>query len=343
MAVKPAFDTSPDRENLAEVLLDFPNQFSEYLNLGKGMVLTGHFENIIVQGMGGSALPALLLQQFRLTKIPLFISRSYNLHPAANSRSLVICSSYSGNTEETITAFQAAQRLRGTMLVISTGGELMQRAKNAAIPFVQLPSGYQPRMALGIFTVTLTNVLDSAGLVTAPPEEWAPGVADLLRRQAGAFEKHWDYEIQTRKMAMTLKGKTPLLYASSQHFATAQIAKIILNENSKVPAFWHIFPELNHNEMVGMTTPQAKFHLLIFRDPTDHPRERLRMEITSDLYAQKGIPSTVYNLPGNNIFQRTFAGLYFIMWTSYWLALAYGHDPTPVKMVEDLKRRLRRK
>jgi glucose/mannose-6-phosphate isomerase len=118
------------------------------------------------------------------------------------------------------------------------------------------------------------------------------------------------------------------------------IWKIKINENAKTPAFWNYFPELNHNEMVGFTLPQAKFHILLLMSEKEHSQNIKRMKITSELLRKKGVETTFINMPGNDTFENIFSTLILGDWTSYYLALAYNQDPTPVEMVEDLKKLL---
>ena len=147
-------------------------------------------------------------------------------------------------------------------------------------------------------------------------------------------------ENQGKKIAQKLIGKTPIIYAADKLRAIAMVWKIKINENAKTPAFYNVFPELNHNEMVGFTLPQGKFHILTLLDKNDHPQVIKRMKITAKLYAQKGIETTLIEINKQDIFSLIFQTLLLGDWISYYLALAYKQDPTPVKMVEDLKKML---
>jgi glucose/mannose-6-phosphate isomerase len=118
------------------------------------------------------------------------------------------------------------------------------------------------------------------------------------------------------------------------------IWKIKINENAKTPAFWNFFPELNHNEMVGFTLPQAKFTVVMLRDSDDHPKNKKRFEVTAGLLREKGVSVEIVEMPGETVFEKMFGSILIADFTSYYLALEYGQDPTPVNMVEQLKKML---
>jgi len=138
-------------------------------------------------------------------------------------------------------------------------------------------------------------------------------------------------------LARTLHGATPVIYAPDAFWPLARIWKIKINENAKTPAFWNVFPELNHNEYVGFTNPQGRFHIVMLTDAQDHPRNRKRFDITAATLQERGIGVTLRAIPEGDIIARYFHTLALADWTSYFLALLYGQDPTPVDMVEDFK------
>jgi glucose/mannose-6-phosphate isomerase len=140
-----------------------------------------------------------------------------------------------------------------------------------------------------------------------------------------------------RAIAQKIKGQTPIVYTSDFFRPLAMIAKIALNENAKTPAFYNVYPELNHNEMVGYTLPQGKFHILTFTSSQDHSQIQKRMHITAELLKEKGIETTFVEMPEGHIFYTIFYAIILGEWISYYLALAYNQDPTPVMMVEKLK------
>ena len=163
----------------------------------------------------------------------------------------------------------------------------------------------------------------------------------MKKRRNKLKENAEEFEEQGKKIAEELLGKTPVVYGSTKFKSLAMIWKIMFNENAKTPAFWNFFPELNHNEMVGFTKPQGKFQLVILRDQNDHPRNLKRIEITTDILKNYGVDSTIVDMPEDGMLYRIFATLQIGCWASYYLALKYEIDPTPVEMVEELKEKLK--
>jgi len=166
-----------------------------------------------------------------------------------------------------------------------------------------------------------------------------PDTTSKLLSLAKKLREHMDYhERQGMELAAKIKGRTPVIYSSPKYKPVAMVWKIKINENAKTPAFWNFFPELNHNEMVGFTNPKSKFFIIMLKDPEDHPRNLKRYDATSRLLVEKGVESEVIEMRGHDVFSKMFSSLNLADWTSYYLALEYGQDPTPIVMVENLKK-----
>ncbi|MEX2054960.1 MAG: SIS domain-containing protein, partial [Candidatus Andersenbacteria bacterium] len=193
--------------------------------------------------------------------------------------------------------------------------------------------GMQPRHTLFASFVGIATALKNSGL--------AEDVTDDLRRVADVLDHVVPtQEAEAKQLAATLKGKTSVYTSGSLLSFAAKNFKIQTNENVKTPAFWNEFPELNHNEMVGFTHPQAPFHVVMLRDPSDHPRIKARMDVTTELYRQWGVEVTSVAVQGETLLEKLFYAVSFGMWTTYFLAEAYGIDPVPVEGVENFKKRL---
>ncbi|MEA3323253.1 MAG: SIS domain-containing protein, partial [Patescibacteria group bacterium] len=248
----------------------------------------------------------------------------------------IICS-HSGNTEETISSFQEAIDNKLLCVGISAGGQLEQMCLQNNVPHIKMPvpfENFQPRMATGHFFAAIVQILISAGKI---PDHKEKVINDMVPRLQLMVENS---EEQGKELARKLIGTTPIIYASEKFRSLAMIWKIKINENSKVPAFCNYFPELNHNEFVGFTNPQAKFHIVMLRDPDDHPRDLLRYDATAKALQKKGIESEIIVMKGENILEKLFSTISLCDWVSYYLALEYEQDPTPVNMVEDFKKAL---
>ncbi|MBU1178147.1 bifunctional phosphoglucose/phosphomannose isomerase [Patescibacteria group bacterium] len=328
-----------DKSNMRQVILDFPQQFTKALEFAKDIKAEWDFDNVIICGMGGSALPADIVRAYLETTdqhIPITVIRDYDLPASTNKNSLVIISSYSGNTEEPVECYQKAKVKKYQLIGLAKTGKVIAMCQQDNVPFVQYPddgSAFQPRYATGYVFTSMLSVLANAGKIK--------GISQDIKKLA-AFLENIDQEEKGKAIAQKIADTTPITYSTTKYGASmARIIKIKLNENAKTFAFYNDFPELNHNEMLGGTNPKNNFSVLIFRDPDEHPRNLKRIEITAKLWRDKEIPVEIIDLEGSNTIEKTFYGLNLGDWIAYYLALEYGQDPTPVEMVEDLKKQLK--
>jgi len=324
-----------------ETILNFPKQFKKGLAAVNHLKISQSPQNIIICGMGGSAIPALLLKTcFPFFKTPLYLHRNYHLPPQANKKSLIIAISYSGNTEETISAFETSLKKGITPTVITTGGKLAELARKKSVPLVLLPDEkIQPRSAAGLMFAALAKILCNAGIINKTELEKIAKLEKTLKPK--------EFENKSRRLAKNLKGKIPLIYSSDKFKAVARVWKINFNENSKIPAFWNYFPELNHNEMNGFENartqlPTTKFAIIILEDKQDHPRILKRMQLTAEMLRGGNLTVDFIKIKGKNELEKTFNTLLFGELTAYYLAKEQKINPEPVKMVEELKKKLER-
>lgn len=335
-----------DRSDLHQAILDSPDQFRVGFELAKNIQVPGKFRAIEISGMGGSNLPSNLLRiylndLFRHDKpeeqpLAIYQNRSYNLPPEAYHDCLNFICSYSGNTEESVASFEEALEHNLPCIALSAGGKIEEMAKENGMPHVKLPipsPNFQPRMGTGYFFGALFQILVNQGLVRNT-------TAELLLAAEGIKKELGRLEEQGKVLAKKLVGKTPVVYASAKYKSVAMVWKIKINENAKTPAFWNFFPEVNHNETAGFTNPQGKFFILMLRDPDTHPQILKRFEVTKKLMQNKGIEAEIFDLEGESVYTKIFTSIALGDFTSYYLALEYGQDPTPVDMVEDLKKLL---
>ncbi len=336
---------SVDVSNLRQVILDTPEQFQEGFKLAAHIRLEGTFDTLVFSGMGGSALPADLLRTYlddisqrypESRPVTILQNRSYGLMPRRPGAPLHFVCSYSGNTEETLETFAALLKDGASMIGVSSGGKLEALCLENGIQHIKLPipnPTFQPRMGTGYFMGAFLQVCMTLGLIPDVREEVAAATQ-------GYAEKRLEIEEKGKKLAATLAKTTPVVYSGESYKSVALVWKIKLNENAKTPAFWNFFPELNHNEMVGWTLPQGRFTALFLRDPSDHPRIVKRLGITAELLREKGVAVEMIDLEGDSVFEKIFSTVMLGDFTSYYLALEYGQDPTPVDMVEKLKKLL---
>ncbi len=293
-------------------------------------------ETYIIAGMGGSNLASGLLKLLR-PDLNIYFHKNYGLPrlPKKQLRqSLLIASSHSGNTEETIDAFQKAMREKIPVAVVASGGKLLDLARKNKKPYIQLPHGIQPRTAIGHSLLAFLKILgDSAGL------REAANLASQL--------KSTEYERAGKTLARKLKGNVPIIYSSEKNGILSYNWKVRLNETSKIPAFSNVFPELNHNEMTGFDIKQntrelsQKFFFVFLKDANDNPRILKRMNVTERLYRERGLPVEVVIVNGKTPLHKMLSCILIADWTSYYLAKEYGVDPEPVPLVEEFKKLIR--
>ena len=204
------------------------------------------------------------------------------------------------------------------------------------IPHIKMPvpfENFQPRLGTGYFFGAVIQTLINHELV--------PNTKDMILETAQKLKDNISvFEERGKALAEKIAGKTPVIYTSTKYKPVAMIWKIMINENGKTPAFWNFFPELNHNEANGFVSPQGKFVAIMLRDPADHPRNYKRYEVTAQVIREYGTDSEIIDYEDGDIFYKMFSSLLLGGFTSYYLALAYGNDPTPVEIVEKFKKLL---
>ena len=292
------------------------------------------FGAFVVAGMGGSHLAADILKAWH-PELDLIVWNDYGLpklHERDMKDRLIILSSYSGNTEETIDALNTAKAKKLNFAVIAARGKLIKLAQSLKVPYVQMPDFHmQPRMATGL---SLKAVLAIMG-----EKAWlyeAKVLATVLRPSR---EEH-----RGKDLAKRLHGSIPVVYASGKNAAIAHNWKIKLNETGKMPAFWNTIPEANHNEMTGFdakgkTTPLSRhFQFVILKDGGDDRRITKRMNVLEKLFRDRGFKTEIVLMQGKNELHKIFNALSLADWTAFHAAKLYGVDPEQVPMVEEFKK-----
>jgi glucose/mannose-6-phosphate isomerase len=316
-----------------EIIKNFSRQF-EYEPQIEGSLSLEGVKNFIAVGMGGSHLAADILNSYDQS-FNILVHKNYglpNLPEEILKESLIILNSYSGDTEEVIDSFNLALEKKLKMASITYNGKLLELSKEHNIPFIKLPEPkIQPRLALGFHTKALLKILNK--------EKELKEISELVY-----LLKPEEFEGQGKELAQKVKDKIPIIYASEKNQAIAYIWKIKFNETSKIPAFYNVFPELNHNEMTGFDIKETTRHLpqnfifLILFDKEDHPKIQKRMTILKNLYEERNLKVEILKLEGQNRFHKIFSSLVLAYWTSFYLAKEYQVKPEEVPMVEEFKK-----
>jgi glucose/mannose-6-phosphate isomerase len=303
--------------------------------------LTRPFGNIVVAGMGGSALAALMSQSWPSYSVPFELCRSYNVPAFVCQDTLFIASSYSGNTEETLGALTQAEERGAQIVVIASGGKLADIAHERSYPLLLLPQVGQPRFAVFASYKAHLTLLMKAGIVHNLDEVTA--AASLLKQASEA----WAPTVSThnnwaKQIALELMGKTQIIYAGPLLFPAAYKWKISLNENAKNLAWCSQLPEFNHNEFIGWTGhPVDKPYAIIdLRSKLELPQIQKRFELTARLLSGKRPDPIVIEVKGETIVEQLLWTIALGDFVSLYLAILNSVDPSPVELTEKFKKRL---
>jgi glucose/mannose-6-phosphate isomerase len=299
------------------------------------------FNSILICGLGGSAISGDLLKDFLSgeIKVPIIINRDYNLPSYINESWLIIISSYSGNTEETISCFEQAQKLNANVVTISSGGKVEEISQENSLPHIKIKSGFQPRYALGLSFFALLKIFQELKLI-ANQNEIVKIISELWKRKGEEYSQKGNRAYQ---IAEKLVGFIPIIYSSEELASAGYRFKCQLNENSKVHAFHHLIPEMNHNEIIGWESQNEKqFNAkIIFLSDIDYnPQIIKRYSVFSDLVQSKGVD--VINLISSekNIWVRIMDLIYLCDWITFYLSVLRGFDPSEIDFIHEMKKRL---
>ncbi len=313
-----------------KMLEEFPSQF-EWEGIGLDL---GSFATVTFCGMGGSGIVGDIAKVWLERKgidVPVESYRGYGLPPYIKGKEdLVICTSYSGNTEETISNLETALDKGARVVVISSGGILKEKADERGLQWHGIPSGYAPRYALGFM---LSKLLSLLGIEREEIED----VRESLERQKE------DLRQLGEDLAERMVGYVPLVYCTPLTEPAGFRFKTQINENSKTQCYFAVLSELHHNEVVGLDNSliRSKFFFILMHDPKDHERILKRVQITEQILKDYGIVPYLISSEGNSYLSRLLRTIYLGDWASYFLALKYGFDPLPVRVIDFIKSSLK--
>ncbi len=302
-------------------------------------------DKVVILGMGGSAIGGDLARSLAAseTKVPIFIHRDYDLPAFVDGRTLVIASSYSGNTEETLASFEQALETKSKKLVITTGGKLKAMAGERRIPVFSFAYQAQPRAALGFSLLPVLCFLQRLGILNDKSADVAETVQVLQEISVKINEGAVASQNPAKQLAQRLYSYLPVIYGAGILAEVAHRWKTQFNENSKAWAFYEVFPELNHNAVVGYQLPRefaSRIKVILLRSPSLHRRIQLRYQVTCQLLDQAGVGYEFVDGMGKSPLSQMMSLVLFGDYVSYYLAILYKIDPAPVKVIDYLKEQL---
>ncbi|NLN87325.1 MAG: bifunctional phosphoglucose/phosphomannose isomerase [Syntrophomonadaceae bacterium] len=338
------------KEKMASYLWGLPEQFAAILPQGVQLPPSykREYRHILVSGLGGSAIGGDVLRTYAQTQaaIPVVVNRDYDLPAFIGDQSLVLVVSYSGNTEETLGAYRQAREKGATLIVVTSGGKLADWARDDNVAVVIIPGGLSPRAATGYLFTPLALILQDLGIMKGAEED-IKEVIEVLQAMRQAIGPDTPWEGNTaRQIARDLKGRLPLIWGSTGHSEIAALRwKTQINENAKCPVFYNLFPELNHNEIVGFEVPEEILSYIVvvmLRDPEDHIQVKKRMDISKQIIQDKVAKIVEVDSQGQGFLARFYSLAYLGDYVSFYLAEEYGINPTPVASIDFLKSELNR-
>jgi len=301
---------------------------------------------VVILGMGGSAIGGDLVSNLVASeaKLPILVHRDYNLPAFIDSKTLVIASSYSGMTEETLSSFEQALETNSKKLVITTGGKLKIMAEERKIPVFSFDYKAQPRAALPFSFLPILGFLQRLGFINDKSADVAETIEALEKLSRRINEGALLSQNPAKQLAHRLYGRLPIIYGADILSEVAHRWKTQLNENSKAWAFYEVFPELNHNAVVGYQFPPelaSKIVVVLLRSAYLPKRIQLRYQLTCQLLEQAKVSYQIVDGDGTSPLSQMMSLVLFGDYTSYYLAILYKIDPSPVKAIDYLKEHLK--
>ncbi len=300
------------------------------------VALANDIENIVVCGLGGSGIGGNLLAELLRSElsVPVLVNKGYSLPAFVGPRSLLILSSYSGNTEETLQLAEQASAKNLLPVCVTSGGKLAAMAAANHWNLITIPSGFPPRACLAYSTTQLFYVLQQAKLIDGSFKDKLKGAAALLQQQQEPIKQ------QAEQLAGRLLNKVIIAYAEDKYESTILRLKQQINENSKMCCWYNVIPEANHNELVGWRQAVDNLAVIFFRSEDEFYRNTHRILYKKDLFAT--ISQAVFEVfaKGDNAFEKRFYLIHFGDWLSYYLAVLQKIDPVEVNVITRLKDKL---
>ena len=321
---------------MKKLVAAFPTQLREALIIGQSYKFKTpkkSFSNVMLTGLGGSGIGGSIIQNYVSDKlaIPFNVNKDYHLPAYVGKDTLLIVSSYSGNTEETLMAMQQAIKAKATIVCVTSGGKVAEIANKKGFDCILLPAGMPPRSCLGYSLVQGLFILAHFGLLKTDFKKELNATIKLLESDIKDIQK------RAKTLTKKLVGKTPIIYAAPEFEGVAVRFRQQINENSKMLCWHHVVPEMNHNELVGWRDKDASRAVVFLRNENDFDRTQLRIEINKKVIKKYTSNITELWSKGKTYFERAFYIIHLTDWVSVYLAEERKVDDTEVKVIDFLK------
>lgn len=326
-------------QSMDKYIKDFPLQLSKALDIGRKIpsIKSAHkIRNILICGMGGSGIGGALVREYLAGRlqVPLEVNNAYELPEYAGKHTLVICSSYSGDTEETLSAMKSAMKRKCSVVCISSGGKMSAIAKEKNIPLVTIPGGMPPRTCLGYSFIAELCVLWKTGFIKDHFISEVESSVTLIRSKRSSIQK------KAKALAGEIYRTIPAIYISVGMKSMAVRWKQQMNENAKMLAHANAIPELNHNELVGYHDKYKNVSVVFLRNRSDAAPIQKRFELTEAVIAKKAAFSQTIFSEGNSYMEKLIYFLHLGDWLTLYMAELRGMDPIKIDVLDKLKKDL---
>lgn len=324
---------------MKELIAHFPDQLIEALAIAGQAKLTpvsNKINQVVISGLGGSGIGGTIASEIAMLEspVPVMVSKGYFIPAFVNENTLVIISSFSGNTEETLNAFQIAMERKAKIICITSGGKIADLARENAFDLILLPPGNSPRACLGYSLTQLLKIFHFYGIVKQDPLVQIQKAEALLRTKQEVIIE------EAKKLTSFLKDKIPVIYTTTYREGVAIRFRQQINENAKMLCWHHVIPEMNHNELVGWTQKNEQLAVLYFRDKDDFNRNQKRIEINKGVISKYTPHIAETWAQGDTSIEKAFWHIHLGDWVSWFLSVENNKDAVEVKVIDFLKSEL---
>jgi len=318
---------------------DFPQNITDAIEIGSKAILkfkTNVVTNVVIAGLGGSGIGGKIISQLVWDKchVPITLVNDYRIPSWVNEHTLFVATSYSGNTEETLSALSDATVQRAQIVAITAGGKLELLCREHGYNMIKIPAGQPPRTSFGYNSVQQFFVLQAYGLIDGFFIDELREAAALLKKESGTLKP------EAAAIANKISKTTPVIYAETKSEGLAVRLRQQINENSKMLCWHHVLPEMNHNELVGWAGANNQFSALFIHTPEDHPRTISRMKLSKEIIGRYTDKIIDLKPKGNSRIACAYYLIHLSDWISYYVALDRNVDPLEIAVIDYLKSEL---
>ena len=323
---------------MKDLIKRFPAQLKDAVEIARKAKLSPYktsINKVIICGLGGSGIGGTLAKEILFDEaiVPIEVLKSYSLPSYADEQTLVICSSYSGNTEETLECYSLAQKKKTKIVCITSGGALLEMAKKDGNDFIVVPGGMPPRSCLGFSLTQLFHILSYYQLAPQKSVDIEETAETLQREQETIIH-------DAHNIAKKISSKLPVIYSTALFEGIAIRLRQQLNENAKILCWHHVVPEMNHNELVGWSHAYPDMAVILFKDKDENPRNRLRMEFCKKIFNKYAAEIIEIPSKGKSTVEKTIYWIHLGDWVSLFLSEIRNVDAMDIRVIDSLKQEL---